>query len=58
MKKTFEILKCVSLDFLLGEFKCVETDELFDLFGGTIYGCTAGAGCPNCIKCGLPNRCK
>ena len=58
MKKTFEILKGVGLNFLLGEFKCVEADELFDLFGGTIWGCTGGAGCPNCIKCGLAEKCK
>lgn len=57
-EKIFEVIMGNSLDVVLGEFKVVEEDELFDLFGGKIWGCTTAAGEP-CWKCilGDPTKC-
>lgn len=55
--KEFEVIKSENLNLLLeGEFQIVESNDLFDLFGGGLPGCTGCAGCPECPKCGL--RCK
>ncbi len=56
--KVFEVIRGNSLNSKLCEFNVIEGEELFDLFGGTVWGCTGAAGQPpwHCIL-GDPTKC-